>query len=209
MDVTVTGRHLTISDEFRDHVVDRITQIEKISDRVIRVDVQVSAYGNKREPDESARVEITLRSKGPAVRAEASASDKMVAFEHALERLRSQLRKAADRKRVHRGMHNPQALRDALAAPPTTEKESEEAIPTATVAGMEVTGEGPLVVREKTHSAPPLTLDQALNAMELVGHDFYLFVDANSGRPSVVYRRKAYNYGVIHLDLDDAEVKSA
>jgi hypothetical protein len=64
-----------------------------------------------------------------------------------------------------------------------------------------VTGDGPLVVREKTHPASPITLEQALYEMELVGHDFYLFVDKESERPSVVYRRKGYDYGVISLDL--------
>ncbi|MQA17815.1 MAG: ribosomal subunit interface protein, partial [Pseudonocardiaceae bacterium] len=64
---------------------------------------------------------------------------------------------------------------------------------------LEVEGEGPLVVREKTHDAEPMALDQALYEMELVGHDFYLFVDADSKQPSVVYRRKGY--GVIHLNV--------
>ena len=64
-----------------------------------------------------------------------------------------------------------------------------------------VTGDGPLVVREKTHAADPMTLDQALYEMELVGHDFYLFVDKATDRPSVVYRRRGYDYGVIALDL--------
>ena len=65
-----------------------------------------------------------------------------------------------------------------------------------------VTGDGPLVVREKSHLASPMTLDQALYEMELVGHDFYLFVDKESERPSVVYRRRGYDYGVISLDID-------
>ena len=67
---------------------------------------------------------------------------------------------------------------------------------------LEVQGEGPLVVREKMHAAPPMALDQALYEMELVGHDFYLFIDSDSGLPSVVYRRHGYDYGVIHLKAD-------
>ncbi|WP_216209410.1 ribosome hibernation-promoting factor, HPF/YfiA family [Amycolatopsis aidingensis] len=55
------------------------------------------------------------------------------------------------------------------------------------------------IVREKQHSAEPMTVDQALYEMELVGHDFYLFNDAAAGRPSVVYRRKGFDYGVIRL----------
>ena len=64
-----------------------------------------------------------------------------------------------------------------------------------------VTGDGPLVVREKSHHAAPMTLEQALYEMELVGHDFYLFVDKESEKPSVVYRRRGYDYGVIALDV--------
>lgn len=55
------------------------------------------------------------------------------------------------------------------------------------------------IVRDKEHSAQPMTVDQALYEMELVGHDFYLFSDADSGQPSVVYRRKGFDYGVIRL----------
>ena len=73
--------------------------------------------------------------------------------------------------------------------------------PERTVASMTVTGEGPPVVREKVHAARPMTLDQALYEMELVGHDFYLFVDKENDRPSVVYRRRGYDYGVIALDV--------
>jgi hypothetical protein len=65
-----------------------------------------------------------------------------------------------------------------------------------------VTGDGPLVVREKAHAAAPMTLEQALYEMELVGHDFYLFVDKESQKPSVVYRRRGYDYGVISLEMD-------
>ena len=56
-----------------------------------------------------------------------------------------------------------------------------------------------MFVREKTHRAEPIRLDQALYEMELVGHDFYLFVDADTHQPCVVYRRRAYDYGVIRL----------
>jgi ribosomal subunit interface protein len=55
------------------------------------------------------------------------------------------------------------------------------------------------VVRRKRHSATPMTVDEALYEMELVGHDFFLFSDAGSGLPSVVYRRRGFDYGVIQL----------
>ena len=69
---------------------------------------------------------------------------------------------------------------------------------------MEVQGDNsPLVVREKTHAGAPMALDQALHEMELVGHDFFLFMEKDSMRPSVVYLRKGYDYGVIHLDVEE------
>lgn len=206
MDVLVTGRHCQISEDFRARVVERLTGIERLKDRVIRVEVQVSAFPHKRQPDQSTRVEITLRSRGPVVRAEASADEKTVAFEHALDRLKAQLRRAADRRKVHRGLRGPGSLDDM----PVVEQSAAAEVPDDAdrpeirkIAGLEVHGDGPLVVREKLFKAVPLTLAQALDEMELVGHDFFLYVDADSGRPSAVYRRKAYDYGVIHLEVEE------
>lgn len=200
MDVLVTGRRCTITDEFRNKVVERISGIERFKDRVIRVEVQVSTFAHKKQPDQQTAVEITLIGKGPVVRAEASADDKMVAFEHALDRLKSQLRRAADRRKTHRGLRN-NIPPPAPLPEPVAEVAADDKPEVRHVAGLEVTGDGPLVVREKHFPATPLNLAQALDEMELVGHDFFLYVDAETGAPSVVYRRKAYDYGVIHLDV--------
>ena len=204
MDVVVKSRHCSVSDSFRGYVEEKITRLEKLDDRVIRVEVEVSAERNRRQHDQASRVEITLRTKGPVVRAEAASEDKNAAFDMALDKLMAQLRKAADRKRVHRGSRRPMSLHEAAADIP--ESPSEQLAATNgtevhKVAGIEVHGDGPLVVREKVHPAIPMTLDQALHEMELVGHDFYLFRDLEHGEaPSVVYRRKAYDYGVIRLE---------
>ena len=206
MDVLVTGRHCQISDDFRGRVTQRQRGVEKLRDRVIRVEVQVSANPHARQPDQATTVEITLRSRGPVVRAEANADEKLIAFEHALDRLKSQLRRAADRRKVHRGLRAGQQF----GAPPLPTPQQEEDRPVIRkIAGQEVHGEGPLVVRENLFKATPLTLAQALDEMELVGHDFFLYVDAESGAPSVVYRRRAYDYGVIHLDVAAAAEQSA
>ncbi len=201
MDVVVTGRHCQIADDFRDRVTDRMTSIERFKDRLIRTEVQVTVDKNKR-PDQTTQVEITLYSRGPVVRSVAHADDKVVAFEHALDRLKSQLRRASDRRKVHRGLRIAQALGpDAQQVPETSSPATEGQPEVRTVAGLEVIGDGPLVVREKLFKAGPLTLAQALDEMELVGHDFFLYVDAETQRPSVVYRRKAYDYGLIQLDV--------
>lgn len=203
MDVLVSGRRCTISDDFREKVTERIGSIERLRDRVIRVEVQVSTEPHAKQPELATRCEITLHSKGPVVRAEASAEDKHQAFDRALEKLKAQLRKAADRRKTHRGLRVGQQVTEGAVVPSLLEvpPAGAPAHETRTMAGVEVTGDGPLVVREKFFPATPLTLAQALDEMELVGHNFFLYVDADSGAPSVVYLRRAYDYGVIHLEM--------
>ena len=203
MDVVVTGRHCEITDRYRAHVEEKLARLEKHDHRIIRVQVEVDCEPNPRQHDRAVRVELTAFSKGPVIRAEAAAADKMAALDLALDKMAAQMRRAADRRRVHHGRHAPVSVGQALAgvddaAEPAPRTRSHD----RQVGPITVTGDGPLVVREKTHPASPMTLDQALYEMELVGHDFYLFVDKESERPSVVYRRRGYDYGVISLDVD-------
>ena len=199
MDVVVSSRHCEVSERFREHVEDKLSRLEKHDHRIIRVDVLMEKEARPREPERAVRIELTAKSKGPIVRAEASAEDKMAALDLALDKMASQMRRAADRRKVHRGQHSPESLHKAMSrstpADPTPPADDQ------LVGSLEVTGDGPLVVREKAHAAAPMTLDQALYEMELVGHDFYLFVDKESEKPSVVYRRRGYDYGVISLEL--------
>ncbi|NPC95935.1 ribosome-associated translation inhibitor RaiA [Nocardioides sp. zg-DK7169] len=206
MEVVVTGRNCEISDRFREHCEDKLARLEKHDHRIMRVHVEVDCESNPRQQEQGVRLELTAFSKGPVIRAEAAAADKMAALDLAVDKMASQMRKAADRRRVHRGAKAPVSVGQALAAMPTVEPDEPEDTDTATerkVGPITVTGDGPLVVREKTHQAAPMTLDQALYEMELVGHDFYLFVDKDSDRPSVVYRRRGYDYGVIALDVEE------
>ena len=203
MDVVVSSRNCEVSDRFREHVEDKLSRLEKHNHRIIRVEVLLEKEARPREPERTVRVELTAKSKGPIVRAEASAEDKMAALDLALDKMAAQMRRAADRRKVHRGQHKPESLGEAMArsAPAPTESDDEENVAERKVGPVTVTGDGPLVVREKSHAAAPMTLEQALYEMELVGHDFYLFVDKESERPSVVYRRRGYDYGVISLDV--------
>ena len=203
MDVVVTGRHCTISPELKELVRDRIITVERLRDRVIRVEVEFSAADGTKNPSDAVEVQITLRSKGPVVRAEAKANDKTLAFEQAFDRLKAQLRKAADRRKTHRGLRAAIFTEEVASVPEPKKTEVEpEDDNTYEVAGLVVNGDGPLVVREKEFETVPLSLAQALDEMELVGHDFFLYQDSATGKPSVVYRRKAYNYGVIHLNVN-------
>jgi ribosomal subunit interface protein len=205
MEVVVTGRHIELSERYRAHVEEKLGRLEKHDHRIIRVQVEVEHERNPRQHDRAVRLELTAFSKGPVIRAEACAADKMAAFDLALDKMASQMRRAADRRRVHHGRHAPVSVGQALAGQngvATQDLADEATISERQVGPITVTGDGPLVVREKTHPASPMTLDQALYEMELVGHDFYLFVDKESERPSVVYRRRGYDYGVISLDVD-------
>ena len=192
MDVVVSSRHCEVSERFREHVEEKLARLEKHDHRIIRVDVLLEKEARPREPERAVRVELTAKSRGPIVRAEASAEDKMA----------SQMRRAADRRKVHRGHHKPESLAEAMARSiPPADSDPEDEVIEHKVGPVTVTGDGPLVVREKTHAASAMTLEQALYEMELVGHDFYLFVDKASERPSVVYRRRGYDYGVIALEV--------
>jgi len=204
MDIVISGRRMTVTEELRQEVIDRLErEVAKLNDQVLRAEVEFSAGEGKNA--EVTTAEITLRAKGPAVRAAGSAEDKRLAFEAALDKLRSQLRRAADRRKTRRGLRAQDLASLPLADLAPAQKEPEpygaSATPIRKVAGVEVSGDGPLVVREKNFSSPPLTLSQALDEMELVGHDFFLYVDADTGLPSVVYHRKAYDYGVLHLTV--------
>jgi ribosomal subunit interface protein len=214
VDIVVKGRKTEVPERFRKHVAEKLERIQKFDGKVISLDVEVSKERNPRQADRCERVEITLRTRGPVIRAEACAGDPYVALDMAAARLDAQLRRAADRRRVHKGgtgNHTPMSVASAtaaLAGPQAAEPEAPAGpgpVTRTRIGSLEVEGEGPLVVREKVHAASPMTLDQALYEMELVGHDFYLFVDGDTGLPSVVYRRRGYNYGVIHLKTDGSE----
>ena len=201
MDIVVSGRHCEVSDRFRAHVEEKLARLEKHDHRLIRVEVQVEKEQAK--PDKAVRVELTAKSRGPVVRAEAAAEDKMAALDLALDKMTAQMRRAADRRKVHRGQRAPQSVQQALANVPAVDDDDEidDGAIERSVGPVTVTGDGPLVVREKEHEATPITLEQALYEMELVGHDFYLFVDKDTEKPSVVYRRRGYDYGVISLGI--------
>ncbi|MFJ5219529.1 ribosome hibernation-promoting factor, HPF/YfiA family [Streptomyces sp. NPDC088354] len=211
MDIVVKGRKTEVPERFRKHVSEKLDKIQKLDGKVISLEVEVSKEPNPRQADRSDRVEITLLSRGPVVRAEAAATDPYAALDLAVSKLEARLRKAADKRRVHHrgGSRATLSVAEATAVLAAEEPngtrpadESAAGVPTTKMGSLEVQGEGPLVVREKTHAAAPMTLDQALYEMELIGHDFYLFIDSDTEQPSVVYRRHGYDYGVIHLKAD-------
>ena len=193
MDIVVRGRHLDVSDRFREHVAGKVGKVDRFGIPISHVDVEVSFEPNPRQTDRAYEVELTCRGTGPVIRAEAHAPDKYAATDIALARLEERLRRAADRKRTRRV--------EKIVVVPAAEvvAESIEAADPEPDDGT-VWEEGPIVVRLKEHVSQPMTVAQAVESLELVGHDFYLFRDSDSGAPSVVYHRRGYNYGLLRLE---------
>jgi len=214
VDIVVKGRNVEVPDHYRQHVADKLQKVERYDHKLIRVDVELFHERNPRQSDHCQRVEITCYSRGPVIRGEACAADFYSALDVSISKLDSRLSRAADRRRVHRGRHAPVSVAEATASLAFTQPEGygDTAIVTRTQPARIESSDGfdlieepddqPWhIVREKEHPSEPMTVDDALFHMELLGHDFYLFNDKESGRPSVVYRRRAYDYGVMSLGI--------
>jgi ribosomal subunit interface protein len=194
MEIVVRGRNVVVPDHYRQHVAEKLGKLERYDGKIIRTDVELHHEKNPRQNGSCQHIEITCRTRGPVVRSEACAEDFYKALDLAADRLERRFRQAADRRRVHHGRRTPRSVAEVTAALP------DATVVSAVANEPEDTTEGPgRIVREKEHTATPMSVDQALFEMELVGHDFYLFSDVDSGRPSVVYRRHAYDYGLIRL----------
>jgi ribosomal subunit interface protein len=200
MEIVVRGRNVEVPEHYRQHVEDKVGQLERFDTKLSRIDVELFHEKNPRQAAACQRVEITLRGKGPVVRAEAAGPDFYAALDLAAGKLDNRMRRAADRRRVHHGRRTPASVRVA----------GNTAMDVGALELDRQLAEGPhvtdlderlpgRVVREKHHPATPMTVDQALHEMELVGHDFFLFQCADTGQPTVVYRRHAYDYGLIRL----------
>jgi ribosomal subunit interface protein len=203
-DVQVTGRNVEIPDHFRVYVGTKLARAERIDHSIHRFDVELAHENNRRQRKNCQHVEITAHAgRGPVVRGEGRAETFYAAFEAAAHKLESRLRRGKDRQKVHYGDKTPVSVREATAVAPDLETAFD---PAGSVAGAEAAVSAPAedhepgrIVRVKEHPAQPMAVDDALYEMELVGHDFFLFHDSETDRPTVVYRRHAYDYGLIRL----------
>jgi ribosomal subunit interface protein len=220
MDITLIGRNVGITEQFRSYAEEKADRVSGLAERALALEIRLCRHHETNGTAGDDRVEMTLIGPGPVIRAEAGGVDKFAAFDSALAKLMERIRRAKDRKKVHRGHGNRlTSLREASAADfagvgvvpadghslawAETGGQQPESLPTDDQPGDEYGREdeyNPVVLRRKSFPAEPMTVDDALYRMELVGHDFYLFLDSETGCPSVVYRRIGWNYGVIALD---------
>jgi ribosomal subunit interface protein len=221
MEINIIGRNLGITDRFREYATEKAEKVAHLAERALTFEIKVSRHNEKLgSQNGDDRVELTLVGPKAVVRSEATGTDKYAAFDIALGKLLERVRRAKDRRKVHRGQHRPTSLREAstdgfstvgLAAAPVAVLDQVRTGSTPVVSGEPVEAPAedeedycPVVIRKKVFASLPMTVDDALYYMELVGHDFYLFIDQETQRPSVVYRRKGWDYGVIALD-DEAD----
>ena len=210
MDIVVKGRNVEVPDHYREHVADKLTKVERYDQKLIRADVELFHERNPRQSDICQRVEITVITRGPVIRAEACAKDFYAALDAAIGKLDTAcavpptaVACTADVMPLSPWPPPPRPARRSTRASTSTDPSAPTGsvmVATAIVEHVEHDDDQPWrIVREKEHPADPMTVDDALFQMELVGHDFYLFQDKESGRPSVVYRRRGYDYGILSL----------
>jgi ribosomal subunit interface protein len=200
-EVVVKGRNVEIPDHFRTYVAEKLTRLERFDRSIYLFDVELDHEKNRRQRKNCQHVEITARGRGPVVRGEACADSFYAAFEAAVSKLENRLRRSKDRRKIHYGDKRPVSVAEATAATAAMDQE----VPTpAEDAGLLDNlalddHEPGRIVRVKEHPATPMTVDDALSQMELVGHDFFLFHCKETDKATVVYRRHAYDYGLIRL----------
>jgi ribosomal subunit interface protein len=209
MEINISTRNLQVSDRFKDYVSDRAPKVSQLSSRATALNIKVTRYDHSKNSGPEDRVELTVLEPGHVIRAEAQASDKFAAFDIAFGKLSERLRRASDRLKVHRGRHRNLSASElsssdfaALDIKPVSADVliplDRPVMPEDAVQEPDM-GESPVVIRRKEFPSVSMSVDDALYHMELVGHDFYLFLDEESKKPSVVYRRKGWDYGVISL----------
>lgn len=221
MEINIFGLGVGITDRFREYATEKSAKVGSLAERALSLEIKVSRHNEKsggQNGDD--RVELTLIGPGPVVRAEATAADKYAAFDLAVGRLLERVRRAKDRRKIHRGLHRPPSVREAstvglgrvdVTPAPVAVLEQVRTGSVPVVDDSTATDEAeeycPVVIRRKVFASVPMSVDDALYYMELVGHDFYLFIDETTGSPSVVYRRKGWDYGVISLDENADELQ--
>jgi putative sigma-54 modulation protein len=180
MQVTVKGKNTEVSDRLRAHAERKLAKVQRFDDRILAMDVEFSEERNPRVAD-AHRVEVTLTTKSRLVRAQASAPDPTTAVDRVIDRLKTQIKKLKSR-RVDRTQH----AEGTKGLAPLLDGAEAAAQPTGTT-----------IARFKRVEMKPMTPEEATERMDLLGHDFFLFTNAETEQANVVYRRRSGDFGLI------------
>jgi putative sigma-54 modulation protein len=179
VDITVSSRHVEVSPALRAAAVDKIGRLAKYLDGMERAEVHFSAEGNQRVGQREI-AEVTLAGHGHLVRAKVAAADQFAAIDGAVAKLEHQLHKLKDRLVAR---HHGKARTGGRNGEPVGASDDETSTPR--------------VVKTKRFVMKPMTLDEAVLQLELLGHAFFFFESAETGRAAVVYRRGDGDIGLI------------
>ena len=201
MDLTIKQRNSKVSERQRKHIESKLGKLERFLDQIKSVTVEVSNE-QRRNAGEVFRVQATLiGERGVILRAEQDSADLYTAVDEVQDVLERQIKRYKD-KHWRRGKMRRQAGKFIVPEPVlTAESENEQGSPEKENTDSQyLDGEYdgfPEIVRMKEFKVRPMFTDEAVEQMELLGHTFFIFRDADTLRISVVYRRKDGNYGLI------------
>lgn len=210
METKVYGRNVKVTERLNEYVESRLQKFEQLGDQISEVEVKFSKDGHS--GPNTIRVEITVVGRGPVLRAEASGADKFAVFDDTYGKLLERLRRARDRRKTDRaGGKHPVSLAEATGSLPIIPEgavsvtEIYEDVPVEEAAfsdeySLEDEVFSPIEIRRKSFAPSVLSVEEAVDQMELVGHDFFVFIDKETQAPAAVYRRKGWSYGCITLD---------
>ncbi|ORC15277.1 MULTISPECIES: ribosome hibernation-promoting factor, HPF/YfiA family [Rothia] len=210
MELKVNGRNMKVSERLQEYVESKITKFEILGDNVTDIEVKFTKEG--RGGPAAIRVEITVIGRGPVLRAESTGQDKFAVFDETYGKLLERLRRARDRRKSRRaGGKHPVSVSEATGSLPVVTDQvaiteiSTDDVPVeeAAFAGefdLHEEADSPIEIRKKSFAADHLTPEEAVDRMEMVGHDFFVYVDKETKAPAAVYRRKGWSYGVITLE---------
>ena len=182
MDVRVHGKNMQVTDDLRELAVEKVGHAGRILDDGGVADVEFAEHQNPRLSDGRYRVEITSRALSQLVRVEASAQDDRSALDAAVDKFERQLRRLKERIIQRNRQPGNKYLNEA---PPADEEEFDE---------------GPRITRTKRFSLKPMTPEEAALQMEMLGHNFFFFLNAESDSFAVLYGRRDGSLGLIETE---------
>lgn len=179
MELIITGRNMEVSDRVREYVEKKAGKLDRYLNNIDEASLELTKSSAKSAQDRHI-AQLTVRVRGTILRAEETAADVFTAFDAVLDKMYRQIIRYKTRRRDR------VRAREGELMPPV--EEYEEEAPRR-------------IVRTKRFAVLPMDEEEAAEQMELLGHDFFLFMNTNSGELNIIYRRRDGDYGLIEPEL--------